>query len=220
MIDIHTHILPNVDDGSSSLTMSRKMIEEELNQGVNKIVLTPHQNKLSNNKDELVTTFDILKTACKDLDVELFLGAEIYFYEGMINDLIEGKLLTINNSKYVLVEFSTRIEVYIPDIIYELHLAGFIPIVAHIERYSYLKFVDILEIIANGGLIQVNAKSFTSKNYKKTIKKLLKEEVIDFVASDAHDLMERNVDMKEAKKFVLKKYPSQFGKLFKEDFPF
>ena len=83
----------------------------------------------------------------------------------MIKDLDNKELLTINDTKYILVEFSTRMETDIASIIYDLIVRGYKPIVAHIERYHYLELKDYDDIKKNGALIQVNSKSFLNKAY-------------------------------------------------------
>lgn len=219
MLDIHTHILPNVDDGSPSLSISKSLLEMEIKEGVTKVILTPHQNKNNLNKEELISKFNAFKEECKDINISLLLGAEIYYYDDFKKDLANNKILTIDNSKYILIEFSTRIETNIIDILYDISLLGYKPIIAHIERYSYLSLEDYKEI-HKYALIQVNSKSFFMKDYKKNTKYLLKNNLIDFIASDCHDLEKRSVEFAKIKKLVEKKYKDQYDKLFVNDFDF
>lgn len=218
MLDMHTHILPNVDDGSKSLDISRGLLKEEIEEGITKVILTPHQNKNNLNKKELIEKFNSFKESVKDLNIELALGSEIYYYQGLKDDLMKDKILTMDNSKYILVEFSTRIEENIGDILYDLSLTGFKIILAHIERYPYLKMTDYDEI-HKYAKIQVNSKAILDKNYKKQMKYLLKNDLIDFIASDCHDLDRRNVEFKEALKFLEKKYKGTYLRVTK-DFDF
>ncbi len=216
MTDIHTHIISNVDDGSKSLDVSLKLITQEIENGVTNIICTPHLNSSNLSNIEVIKqSFDDLKSRV-DL-VNLYLGSEILYYDGLKKDLINGKLLTLNNSKYVLIEFSTKFEMPISDIVYDLSIIGYKPIVAHIERYTYLKESDLFSIKKNGGLIQINAKNFERKTYKKKIKFLLKNDLVDFIASDCHDDVERSVDFSYCKKYVLKKYKHLYHKLFDEE---
>lgn len=218
MIDIHTHIIPGFDDGSVSLEMTRTLLLEHLANGVSTVVATPHQNKIHKDKEKLIGLFSKLKEDVKDIPIKLLLGSEIYYYDGLIEDLKNNCILTMAGSKYVLVEFSTRIETNISDIVYDITIAGFKPIIAHIERYDYLTTNDYLDIKANGALIQVNAHSFEHKEYKKSVAYLLKNELVDFVASDCHNTTSRNVDFSQAKKIIQKKYKNQYDKLFVNDF--
>ena len=212
MIDIHTHILPSVDDGAKNIDISLGLLKEEIEQGNKYIVLTPHQNKDNLNKEFLISEFNKFKTSV-NLDISLFLGCELYYYLGAIKDLKEGKILTINNSNYVLVEFSTRDKTDIANVVYDMSISGFKPIVAHIERYPYLEEKDILEI-SKYASIQVNSNTFKSKEHKKLLKFLLKNNLISFVASDCHNLDSRNCDFYEAKRLISKKYKDAYKKIF------
>lgn len=218
MIDIHTHILPNVDDGSKSLEESIELLRSEVNNGVTRVILTPHQNARIKTKNELINKFIEFQ---KEIDfIEIYLGSEIYYYDDLINDLDNDNILTINNSKYLLIEFSTRTETNIPDIVYEIVLRGYKPIIAHIERYPYLKLDDYKMIKENGGLIQINSSAINDKYYKKRIKILLKNKLIDFVASDCHNTKSRNVDFSYIKKIIEKKYNDQYEHIFNDEFIF
>ena len=167
MFDIHTHILYGVDDGADSIETSTYLLNQARDNEINKILLTPHQNVELKRSEELIKRFNSFKKEFKYIDIDLYLGAEIYYYPKMIDDLDNNILLTLNNTKYVLVEFSTRMETDIASIIYDLNIRGYKPIVAHIERYRYLKLEDYDDIKAQGALIQVNTKSFLNKGYKK-----------------------------------------------------
>ena len=215
MIDIHSHILPGVDDGSRSLEMTKNILAEYVREGIEKVMCTPHQGKALRRPEVLKAAFAKLVDDVKDYPVQLLLGSEIYYYEGMLPDMNSGELLTLNNTKYVLVEFSTRNDVvYIPDAVYDLSVAGYRPIVAHIERYDYLKESAWTEIKDNGALIQVNAASFAKKDYAKTIKRLFKRGVVDFIASDCHSDGRRNVDFTAARAYITKKAPREYYKFF------
>ena len=145
--------------------------------------------------------------------MDIRLGAEIYYYPGLKQDLLSGKALTMDESKYVLVEFSTRTETDITEIVYELSAAGYIPIVAHIERYPYLKKQDYFDIKDAGALIQSNSGSFSHFSSRGLIKYLLKNDLVDFVASDAHDPIKRKVDFSFVHTYIKKKYPSLYTRL-------
>ena len=217
MIDIHTHILP-VDDGAKDFNDSLELINQEIKEGLKTVVLTPHMNYLYNDVDKIKEAYEVLKA--HNLNINLLLGSEIRYYDNMVSDLNKGLLLTINNTKYVLVEFSLKNKDNITDGIYELIVSGYKPIVAHIERYSYLTKEEIIEIKRMGALIQVNAKSFEKKDYKKVLHFLLKNNYVDFVASDCHDVVYRNVDFNFAKEIVKKKYPNLYTKLFLTEYEF
>ena len=119
----------------------------------------------------------------------------------------------MDESKYVLVEFSTRTETNVSEIVYELVVAGFTPIIAHIERYPYLKKEDYFDIKEAGGLIQINSSSFSHFSSRGLIKYLLKNDLVDYVATDAHDNSKRKVDFSFVHSYIKKKYPELYTKL-------
>ena len=215
MIDIHNHILYGVDDGSKDLDMSLAMLKEEMEQGVTRVYLTPHQNQQTLTgpllKERYQSFLEELKE--KGIDMDIRLGAEIYYYPGLKQDLLSGKALTMDESKYVLVEFSTRTETNVSEVVYELVMAGFTPIIAHIERYPYLKKEDYFDIKEAGGLIQINSGSFSHFSSRGLIKYLLKNGLVDYVATDAHDNSRRKVDFSFVHSYIKKKYPELYTKL-------
>ena len=190
MIDIHTHILFSVDDGSKNKEQSLAMLKEEEAQGVTDVVLTPHYRADYLPRSEKIRSeFQELKElATKNgIRVKLHLGQEIFVFDGVLKSLKEGKVLSINGGKYVLTEFSTKREMDIPESVYMFVKNGYIPIVAHIGRYFYADLDTAREIKELGGLIQINASSLcgASKYHCKAIS-LIKAGVVDFVASDVH----------------------------------
>lgn len=219
MLDMHCHILYGVDDGAKTILETEELIKQEISSGVDHIVFTPHQNENTNNSLELRNVFNEIKDKFKDYQIHFELGSEIYYYPNMDKDLDNKKLLTLNDSKYVLVEFSTYEETNIADILYDLKVSGYKPIIAHIERYSYLKFSDYDEI-KKYALIQVNSLSFEKKEYKKILKYLLKNNMVSFIASDCHNPKSRPANYDTAKKIISKKYKDCYSKLFETDFKF
>lgn len=211
-LDLHTHILPAVDDGSPSMEQSIKMLEEEIKEGVKHVVLTPHMQSRVQKVERSVHSerFNELKRAVEDigLPIHLYLGAETLFRSHLNPDY---KTLTLGRSKYILLEFSVREAQPVEEIIYDISRMGFIPIVAHIERYDYLTFDDYLSIKKTGALIQVNTTSILGldKQVKpKLPMKMIKEGLVDLIASDCHNLDVRKPNMMMCYN-VLKKHISQ-----------
>ena len=146
------------------------------------------------------------KAADTAIAVDLYLGQEIY-YKDAKSLLREQKVLTINGTNFVLLEFDFEKPVDMSEVVYELNCSGYIPIVSHVERYFYADVDQVREIKSAGGLIQVNADSLvgrTRRYFSKFIKKLLKEKLVDFIASDVH--YDRGNLMMKAYSFVSKKY--------------
>jgi protein-tyrosine phosphatase len=192
MIDLHTHILPLVDDGSESIESSLSVLKKYQKKGVKAVVLTPHyKGKYKTHGKELFTLFlEFCKTVHNNgIDIKLYLGQEIHNYSGIINGLKQEKLLSINDSKYVLLELEHSRKHDLTESVYSLIRAGYIPIIAHVERYAYLMLSQVKELKELGALIQVNAGSVVAINRrrrKKRAKTLIKNGLVDFIASDAH----------------------------------
>ena len=213
IIDIHSHIIPNVDDGSPSLETSIFLIEEQIKQSVTDIICTPHFRRgiFETSKEEIENNFNILKEEIKKrkLDISIYLGQEIYLrrYNSLEKILSEDKIFSMNNQKYLLLEFSYTNELDLSEIVFSTKLKGYVPIIAHIERYEYVGLDEAMEIVEAGGLIQVNAASVIGKHggrIKKRVKKLLKNNLVSFIASDVHS--NRKNYMQKAYNYICKKY--------------
>lgn len=210
MIDVHTHILQEIDDGCDSIDKSIYLIKDEISNGVDKIFLTPHYDngKEFNTLDKIKEKFDVLLSKVKEenLNVSLYLGQEYFVDENFYKLLEKGDLVTLNDTKYVLVEFpffnETDILVHLSKIISK----GYIPIIAHIERYAYLDWSLLIEFKMVGALMQVNASCLIGE-YGKKMKNLamsaIKDGLISFVASDIHD--NRRNYMRKAYEKIAKK---------------
>jgi protein-tyrosine phosphatase len=214
IIDIHSHILYGVDDGSKSLQESLNMIKISYDEGVRQLVLTPHYEKGRNHykKAQLQEHFEILQREAAQSYPELllYLGNEILYENGITEDLKKGKIHTLNGTKYVLVEFS-------PDdsysVIYhafkELIQARFRPILAHVERYYCLqkKMARIYELRELGVHLQMNGESIPGKlfsEHSRWCRKLLKEEQISFIGSDAHNCDTRSPTLAKSIQWMYK----------------
>lgn len=213
MIDIHTHILPNVDDGSPSLEVSLAMLEEQVKQGVTDVYLTPHVcfgNKQYYEKEELIEKFEKFKNACKNIPIKLHLGEEIFYRSNSYDAFKNDKFLPLGDTGYYLVEFSMSQDFEdIESTVYNLTCLGKKIIIAHPERYSYMKD-DLMDRLRDvGAYFQINASSFLGefgKHAKKRAKKLLKKGYVDFVASDCHNMDARKPDLAKSIKYIEKKY--------------
>ena len=210
MIDIHSHILPFVDDGSESVETSLGLLKKAEDTGVTDIILTPHY-KFSYKKspEEIKAVFLELENKKKEanIGVNLYLGNEIHYSKNTRKILSENGVLTLNGTKYVLIEFDYFNQSDITEAVYGLIRDGFVPIVAHVERYAYVSIADILEIKEMGGLIQVNAGSLVGdcrRKIKKLVKKLFKLSLVDFISSD--EQASRKNYFADARAYVTKKF--------------
>ena len=222
MIDIHTHVLPCVDDGSDSIKKSIKMLNIAVKMGVTDIILTPHyrmQYKLG--KEQLLEEFESFKKEAKNeqIPVNLYLGQEIYVGKDYLRTFEQNKVFTLNGTSYALLEFNFGKECDIADAVFELSLRGYKSVIAHFERYDYATIEEAFAIKKLGGLIQVNASSLLGKrgfSCKKMARRLLEEGLVDFVASDIHS--KRTNYLEKAYKIVCKKYGKETAdKVFTEN---
>ena len=197
MIDIHCHILPGIDDGSSSLKSSVTMVKKAAEAGITDIILTPHYIKGSKydckngDKRKLVTK---LRNAVKKegIKVKFHLGNEIFLDENIAKLIKDRKVAPLGRSKYILIELPVREEDRSgKDILFELISAGYRVIIAHPERYFYFQENPhkIHEYIDLGCFMQGDYLSVLGrygKSAKKALKKYLKAGQIQFLASDLH----------------------------------
>lgn len=215
-IDIHCHILPGIDDGSDSLETSLEMLHIAAKNGISQIILTPHNKPWHRNIDHtrMSAKVDQLQARLRQegLDIRLYMGSELYYRNGLTEELAQGQVETLANSQYVLVEFDPMSDYdYIRSGIYELLMGGYYPIVAHVERYKNVccKMNRITELIDMGCFMQVNAGSITGQygiSTKQLTKKMLKQDLVHFVATDAHDLNKRQPCLFQCAEYIGKKY--------------
>lgn len=228
MIDIHCHILPNVDDGSESLEESIAMAKIAESEGITKIINTSHCHFDFKYKkgNELKLELEKFNQALKEenINIEVLLGNELYYTSDLIERFDELDFFSMNNSKYILMEFSPiNFPKNIEDVIYEIKIRGYIPIIAHAERYKQVQedVNIVLDCIKEGALIQVNASSILGKNGEKaedTSKKLLDNNMVHFVATDAHSSNRRRPLIKDSYNYILKNYGKEVSeKLFIEN---
>ena len=228
MIDIYCHILPNVDDGSESLEESIEMAKIAESEGITRIVNTSHCHFDFKYKkgNELKLELEKFNQALKEenINIEVLLGNELYYTSDLIERFDELDFFSMNNSKYILMEFSPiNFPKNIEDVIYEIKIRGYIPIIAHAERYKQVQedVNIVLDCIKEGALIQVNASSILGKNGEKaedTSKKLLDNNMVHFVATDAHSSNRRRPLIKDSYNYILKNYGKEVSeKLFIEN---
>lgn len=201
MIDIHSHILPGIDDGSKDMEMSIKMLKLAEAKGTKTIVATPHYIRgiYENYYDEVFDSYQKLKitSASAGINIEILLGQEVMLDKYSLKLCKEKKLRGINGTSYMLIEFPMdRLPKDALDLIYELKLQGIKPIVAHPERYEYINEAptNINEFIREGCIFQINTGSLQGlfgKKVQKCAKLLVREGIVSFIASDAHSINRR-----------------------------
>jgi len=229
--DIHSHILYGIDDGSKTIEDSIEMLKQAIHDGVSDIVLTPHyiyESEYSCNNKEKNVRFKKLQEAIKkeNLSIRLYLGNEILLCDNIVELLKKKECMTLNNSRYVLVELPMHNELLnAKNIFFDLVRNGYVPVLAHPERYPYIKkdFLFFRELIDMGVLLQGNYKSLFGhygSDAKKRLKKLLKQDMITFLASDTHHKYGYELDEAYKKTLKIIKNTKKVRQLFIENIDF
>jgi protein-tyrosine phosphatase len=196
MIDMHSHILPGIDDGAREITETLSLLKEAEEAGFTTIVSTSHYGKCGYEVDEKERSVWInqLTSNLKNIapKLTLALGNEIYVSNHMIEDLKEHRSSTINGTRYVLFElpFHDRVA-NLKDIIYDLISNKYTPIIAHPERYDFVQKNpnELIELLDLGVLFQSNYGSIIGQygtKAKKTVELLIKNNFVHFLGSDVH----------------------------------
>ena len=196
MIDIHSHILPNIDDGARSIEETFNMIKEAKNVGFDVIVSTSHymEGYYETNVPEREVWVKAIheNLQAKNIDINLFLGNEIYMSDNIIELLEDRKASTINDTSYVLFELPLNVEpLNLYDTIYELQQYKLVPILAHPERYSFVQREPelIYDLVEKGVLMQANYGSIIGQYGKKAqmiVKKFFEGNMIHLLGTDVH----------------------------------
>ena len=213
--DIHTHILYGTDDGPKTKNEMFDMLDLAYKDGIRAICVTPHFNFsfYGDNTDSAKVAFDELIRYSKNKyqDLHFCLGNEIFYHNACTDYLKDGICKTLNRSKYVLVDFpSSESKFNILSAMKNLLGHGYIPVLAHAERYTDIgfstSFIERLKEI--GVIIQVNAGSLIGKNSLRErfiSRRLLQKKLCDIVASDSHNLTSRATCMSRASEYIQKK---------------
>lgn len=197
MVDIHSHILPSIDDGAKNMEMTINMIKRSVREGTKHIIATPHYRRgffytpYGEVKEMVSNLSNTVKS--EGIDCNIHFGQEVYYSDKILEDLDDGLIGTINEGEYMLVEFPMkRIPEEAVDYMYELKLRGITPIIAHPERYvDVIKDITFLNnFIKEGCLFQMNRGSILGefgRDVKKTSIKLVDNYIYSFIGSDAHN---------------------------------
>ena len=217
MIDIHSHILPGIDDGAQSYTDSIILAEKAVSEGIHTILATPHHRngKYENVKENILQRVEELNKIFHEQSIALKVlpGQETRIYGEMIEDYRKGELLTLNQgSRYLFVEFpSNSVPGYAERLFYDLQNEGLIPVIVHPERNAELiERPDMLyTLVKNGAITQVTAASLTGyfgKSIQKFSRQMIESNLAHFIASDAHNVKNRTFKMSEAMETIEKQY--------------
>lgn len=220
MIDIHSHILPDIDDGSRTIEESMEIIKKASKNGVTDIIVTPHyivgSDYMVNNADKRKLLNKLKRLAKKEqLPINLYLGNEVFVENEMVDLKKSAEIATLHNSKYLLFELPLNYKYNgIDEVLFTLGCKGFVPVIAHPERYAFIKEdpSQIEKLIDEGALFQCNIGSFLGtygKKAQETVILLLKHRAITFIASDIHHESNDFYDRIDEAKNIMKKYVSE-----------
>lgn len=227
VIDIHTHILPGIDDGAVSWSDSLEMAKVAVDQGIHTIIATPHhQNGRYINERQNVTKY-IEEFQFRLLDEKIPLtvlaGQENRVQPNLLKEISIGKIGMLYETMYILLELPYReIPHYVMELITELQLAGYIPIIAHPERNLRIKEDPgiLLEFVQKGALAQITAASVIGrfgKSIQKLTSQLVNANLAHFIASDAHNTIDRGFVLQEAYQFIRDNYGNDVRYMFIEN---
>lgn len=226
MIDIHSHILPGVDDGAQTENDSIDMAKMAVKQGIHTLIATPHRNgQYQNEKQSIIKYVELLNTflESKNISLTILPGQEIRIYGELLEDLQQGTIQSLNNTKYIFIEFpSSHVPRYAEQMLFDIQVAGYIPIIVHPERNRELSEQPnkLYEFVRKGALTQVTAASVIGKfgkNIQKFTEQIIEANLTHFIASDAHNTTSRGFCMKEAYQHIGKFYGPDMTSMFIEN---
>lgn len=204
-IDIHSHVLFGIDDGSATLAQSLKMIQMAIDNGTTDLFVTPHYSIYDNinTPDITIPLFEKLKEVSAHLPIKLYLGNEMRVNSFCHKAIQSGHFNTLNNTNFVLIDYPFKSWINDPlELLLQIQTQPYTFIVAHPERHEYTSSIAFIQQLKDKGhKVQVNASSICGvhgETAQTTAIKLLKAEVVDFIGSDAHDLTYRKPILSDA----------------------
>ncbi|MBQ3215843.1 MAG: capsular biosynthesis protein [Oscillospiraceae bacterium] len=220
-VDIHTHILPGMDDGAQNPDQALELLKMAWDSGIGAVILTPHYrgHYRRNTPQQLRQAYESLcAQAKKELpELELYLGNEVGIEIELAEKLTDGRTLSLNGGSYVLLEFHSDCTAkQVVNGVLDILNCGFTPIIAHAERCdAFLNDRHLAgDVIDFGALIQLNAAGVmgrTGCRAKRCCHRLLKKNQVHFIASDAHDMKTRPPRLDECYRLVCKKYGEDYA---------
>lgn len=218
MIDLHSHILPELDDGSQSLEESLAMARMAVQSGVTVMVATPHC--MDDRAQQVYAAWRLLREALRDTEIplKLYLGMEIFGTADTVRLLRAGRLFPLNGSQYPLIEFSFRSTgEEETQILYQVLRAGYRPLVAHPERYGYVREnPELINLWTKMGcLLQVNRGSLLGRfgpGAQRMAAELVERGFVTAVATDAHSPRVRTPWMKDIQTLLSQEYSPQLAR--------
>ena len=226
-VDLHTHLIPNLDDGATTLFETVEMLRYAYDRGTRAMVATPHMFATFGNTEPL-PVYDAYVGMVKRLqrmgtgsengfirEMSIYLGSENFVSPEFLEALKSRDVLTLNGSRYLMIEFPP----YLPfetaeQAVDKVLETGLIPVLAHVERYGFVdSHIGRLAILKNKGcVVQVNAEAIVDlkgRGVAKSIRPLFEGQIVDIVASDGHDVHSRPPSLDAAYGTLRNAYPKE-----------
>ena len=225
MTDLHTHILPGIDDGSKNTEMSIQMLKAELEQGIDSVALTSHFYRDLETPEKFLMkrqkAFEELNKAISDSNEsfpKLYLGAEVAWVQGLA-DWEEAEALCYEGTRFMLVEppFQPWTSVFVREMIELQSRRNITPVIAHIDRYYNSQTKESLKAILDMDFpVQISSSAFLDFWSKGTALKYIREGKAQFLISDCHNMTSRRPNLREAMDVIIKKFGNDAFRLFDE----
>lgn len=228
-IDLHSHLIPKVDDGATSLFETLEMLRYAYEHGTRGIVASPHTFHTSFGNEQPLQVHDAYARMVQRLhrlsqtpdhgflrEIPIYLGSENFVSPEFVAALKRRDVLTLNGSRYLMIEFPP----YLPfetaeSALAEIFYLGLVPVIAHVERYSF--FERNLNRVASlkhiGCVIQVNAEAIVDlkgRGIARAMRPILDAGLVDIVASDGHDVHSRPPDLEAAHQVLAAEFQESF----------
>lgn len=207
-VDIHSHVLNGIDDGSDSIKTSLEMLKIAKDEGISKIITTPHfiYGAINNTNEYIMSKFSKFKEMTEEqgINIELYPGSEVFICPETSSLVIEDIVCRLNASKYILIEFPMQsVPAYAEDVLFQLQLQGYKPIIAHPERNKVFQQYpgELHKFVERGILTQVNSSSISKlygRSVEKVAMKFIEAKLVHLVATDAHTSRGRSPRMLKA----------------------
>ncbi len=218
-IDIHSHVLPGVDDGAETFNDACEIMQQAYASGTTVMTVTPHYNNISQchkrlKKQEAVEKYRELKKAAaeKGIPVTLFLGSELLVDENIDYMFRHDEFITLNGSRYMLTEFAFDKDIKeVSSHIDSLLSYGIVPVIAHPERYNFFinNYSAIIDTVEKGCIFQINKGSPLGQygpDSQETAIWMLNNDCVHVIASDCHSSTLRNSDMSDIYSWMLERF--------------
>lgn len=219
--DIHMHVIPRVDDGALSLKMAMEMLESAGSQGVGKIICTSHSWEYAEVRDRYLERLSGLREEAESagMGIKLYTGNEVlcvdWDMDGVLRKLDSGMLFPLNGTRYVLTELYPDERYPVAEaILNRLIRAGWTPVIAHAERCYELRMADFREFAGMGCLIQINAYNLGEEHIpmiRNSARRLLSEQLVSFIGSDAHRTDRRPPRYREGIEYIMQNCSPEYA---------